>query len=195
MLERVVNPPHLQIVDQEDGQIDGQIDSGRGIVRYGNRTFEMGFQRVHDDDRGRALRTDLGVNLGIIIEGARHVDVELALLTYPAPRRWYGAVSSLVRNAARRTGARLIDVTSALPSACTGRARTCSPTATRQPRATDAWPSTSYTRSRGNTCPRRRASSGARHRVPAGGERRRRALPAIMNICLPHTPCSGWKRR
>jgi hypothetical protein len=51
-------------------------------------------------------------------QAARRENVALVLLTYPASIESYGTVDAVVREAARRTGSPLIDVTPALPPAC-----------------------------------------------------------------------------
>jgi lysophospholipase L1-like esterase len=87
-----------------------------GTARFGGEVFELGWEKggeIRLDAAG-----DLERNLGALVEQARRRGIEITLLTYASKGWFYGRASAAIRNAARETGASLIDVAPAFESIC-----------------------------------------------------------------------------
>ena len=90
--------------------------NGLAELRYGDQTFDLGYLR------GTGKRGDvrsLATNLNAIVDEIRREGAQPVLLTYPAnQRRGYGLANQVIREAARRSDALLVDIAGAIAERC-----------------------------------------------------------------------------
>jgi lysophospholipase L1-like esterase len=104
-------------VELEIETLDRGEEGRLAIARYGERAFELGYERRnrHDpdplgEDTPQNVLDVLHANLRMLVEVARQSDTELVLMTYPSKHTWYRVASRYLRQVARHTGTRLIDL-------------------------------------------------------------------------------------
>lgn len=92
---------------------------GHGTARYGNDEFELGWTQVPEGGiPGRQPDVELTKNLRSLAGQAADFGAQLVLLTYPADSFFYMWANHVTRDAAKVTGAPLIDVAAVLKAAC-----------------------------------------------------------------------------
>lgn len=121
MLQRVLRREELEVeFDPATGR-----NTRTGRARFGDREFELGWvrgQRVEDgkqiDERPEAPLVLLAENLHRIVVQVEASGAEVVLLTYASRTPLYEDANQIIRQVARASGARLIDLSAAVEVAC-----------------------------------------------------------------------------
>jgi lysophospholipase L1-like esterase len=102
-------------------------DSGwarSGVIRYGSEEFQIQ-NPDHDVSTasknapdGATASTTLAKNLGQMLNDTDDRGVELAFLTYPSSRLYYGMANAIMRRVARARGASLIEIQKRFEKIC-----------------------------------------------------------------------------
>lgn len=114
MLSRQLAPATLEV--ETIGLAVENFAEGHGVARYGNESFELGWNRV--DRIVDSPWPSLSENLLALVEQAATARVKLVLMTYPGRFEFYQAANELTREVAVESGTPLVDLETVFTSLC-----------------------------------------------------------------------------